>query len=384
MQRKYQLVIVGGGAEGQALATEALRLGIQTALVAASSTPALPPKAAVQTLKTQGLTALGTVHQKLSSRYNPERLRALGIDLYFGREIPAAKKIILAPETIPFVPQIPWMEQIEPITTDNLWNLSQLPKHLVIWGGGAAGCELAQAFAQWGTEVILLEKEAQLLPEEDWDVSQLFKNRLEQQGIKVLTHAEVLRVQKIGKQLQLEIREHDQDKTLETERLCTALGRRPIQNNPAPKTTPPICHDVSQARSLIHNTFFPFSKKPDELPKHRVVLTDPEMIRLGFSETEAKAKKIDYDILTHPLSLLDRAICTGQERGFIKVLTPKHSDQILGITAVGPAVSEWCHEWRLVMRHKLGFKNLAHFQEHPVHFSEQKEKILQWLWKALP
>ena len=87
-----------------------------------------------------------------------------------GRQI-SAEKIILATGARPIVPPIPGLDQVEPLTSENLWQLDRLPQRLLIVGGGAIGCELAQAFQRLGSQVTLVEMQSQLLPRDDRHVA---------------------------------------------------------------------------------------------------------------------------------------------------------------------------------------------------------------------
>lgn len=384
MQKKYQWVIVGGGTGAREAAAEAAQLGLKTALVEHKKKEIAPILRLPQLSRYQTLD---------DPKYSLDRLRSLGVDVLVGAfrfanaktitngiDVHRAKRFLIATGKHPHVPQIPWMEQVAPITLENISELTTIPKQLLIWGGGSLGCELAQTFAQIGSQVTLLEESSQLLPGEDWEVARLIHQRFLAEGIQIHLNAKPIRVQKIGDVTHLDIKQNNREQTLDTEQLFVATGLRPniagwdldragIQHTPSEITVDAtlktsVSHiyassNAMEAKLALHNAFFPFAKKVSVRLTPHCTFTNPEIAQIGLNETEAKAKNIPYDLYTYPINDLPHARHDPEACGFLKVLTPQKSDQILGATLVGNSASLLIHEMGLAMQHRLGLKKIA-------------------------
>jgi dihydrolipoamide dehydrogenase len=309
-----------------------------------------------------------------------------------GRDI-RTKNIIIAAGARPFVPPIEGVQEIDYLTSDNVWELEELPERLVVLGGGPIGCELSQAFAKLGSKVTMVEMMGQLMGREDADVADLITDKFKQDGITVLTdHKAVKFTNDDGKVLHCEtdngMVEIPFDKVLiavgrkansdgmNLEKLGIKLRRNgTIETDEYLRTEVPnifavgdiagpyqFTHTAShQAWFATVNALFGFAKKFKV--DYRVIpwatFTSPEVARVGLSEREAEEKGIDVQVTRYGIDDLDRAIADGEAHGFIKVLTPKNGkDTILGVTIVGSHAGELIAEYVLAMKHNLGLNKI--------------------------
>jgi pyruvate/2-oxoglutarate dehydrogenase complex dihydrolipoamide dehydrogenase (E3) component/uncharacterized membrane protein YdjX (TVP38/TMEM64 family) len=303
------------------------------------------------------------------------------------------RSIVIAAGAHPLVPTIPGIELIPYLTSDNIWDLRELPKRLVILGGGPIGCELAQCFARFGSKITLVEMLPRLLVKEDRDVSDIIMAKFQQEGMEI-------RVGHIAKQFiianneQILIAEHQgQEVRIPFDQIVLALGR--VANTQgygledlgvelSPKGTVAIndfqqtnypnifaCGDVTGPFQFTHtaahqawyasvNALFGIFKKfrTDYSVIPWATFIDPEVARVGLNEQEATAQKIPYEISTYQLDELDRAITDGVAQGFVKVLTQTGKDRILGVTVVGEHAGDLLAEFVLAMKHNIGLNKL--------------------------
>ena len=303
------------------------------------------------------------------------------------------RSIIITTGAHPFLPTIPGINEIKALTSDTIWQLKELPKRLLVLGGGPIGCELAQCFARLGSKVTLVEQTSQLLSREDPKVSQAVTNRFLQEGIDLrLEHrAKEFILQNDEKSL---ITEHKGSAVKITfDQVLIALGReatikgfgaeelgiilstkKTIAINAFQETNYPniyACGDVSGPYQFTHvaahqawyatvNALFGQFKRfrTDYSAIPWATFTDPEVARVGLNEVDAKAQGIGYEISTYSLDDLDRAIADGEAHGFVKVLTQPGKDKILGVTIVGEDAGNLIAEFVLAMKHGIGLNKI--------------------------
>ncbi|WP_323845009.1 dihydrolipoyl dehydrogenase family protein [Microbulbifer magnicolonia] len=352
--------------------------------------------------------------RKIAPHDSVERYTGLGVEVLQGRaqlvdpwtvkialndgseQILTARAIILATGAEPLVPPLPGLERIDYVTSDTLWDrfarLQRVPEKLLVLGGGAVGCELAQAFARLGTRVTLAEKAGRLLPLEDGEVSAAVEAALKAEGIEVLTAHEALSFQPAESAAgSARLRGADGDRLLEFEQLLLALGRRArvsgfglealgivddgkLHTDPFLRTRYPhilaagdlvgpyqFTHMAShQAWYAAVNGLFGDLKKfaVDYSLVPRAVFVEPEVASVGLTEEQAKEKDIPYQVTRYGIDDLDRAIVDGAARGFVKVLTVPGRDKILGVAIVGENAAELIAEFVLAMKHGLGMNRI--------------------------
>jgi dihydrolipoamide dehydrogenase len=303
------------------------------------------------------------------------------------------RSIVIAAGARPFVPPIPGVEEVGYLTSDNIWALRELPKRLVVLGGGPIGSELAQSFARFGSKVTQVEMAPRLLIREDSDVSEIVMAKFRQESIDVL-------VEHTAKQFIIEngekilIAEHQgQDVRIPFDQVLLAIGRiantqgygleelgvelsprRTVAVNDFQQTNYPnifACGDVSGPFQFTHtaahqawyaavNALFGGLKKfkTDYSVIPWATFIDPEVARVGLNEQDATDQAIAYEVSTYQLDDLDRAIADGEAHGFVKVLTQPGKDRILGVTIVGEHAGDLLAEFVLAMKHNIGLNKL--------------------------
>jgi len=299
------------------------------------------------------------------------------------------RNIIVATGARPAVPDIPGLASIEYLTSDNLWQLQELPKKLLVVGGGPIGCELAQAFSRLGSQVTIVDMADKLLPRSDSDISTYVRRQFESESICLELGAQLVSFEGTVATIEREGKET----AIEFDRVLIAVGRQAntsgfglqelgvtlnpngtIKVDKHMRTNIPsifACGDVAGPYQFTHTASHQawyasvnallsgikaFSVDYRVIPW--VVFTDPEVAHVGQSETELSKKHIAYDTVTYDLSDLDRAIADGEQRGLVKVLLKKGKDKILGVTIVGSHSGEIIAEFVAAMRNKKGINSI--------------------------
>ena len=337
-----------------------------------------------------------------------------------GRQV-SAEKIILATGASPIIPPIPGLADTDPLTSETLWQLQTLPKRLLIMGGGAIGCEMAQAFQRLGAQVILVDAMPQLLPREDADMVARVTNTLIDEGVQIITNGEITEFSEQGPEHSALISSSDGSQlTVEFNRVLVAVGRRAntsgfgleelgVATNDNGTVTvdqflrtscPTIfaAGDVAGPYQLTHaaghqawfagvNALFGQFKKfaVDYRVMPQVIFIDPQFARVGLNELEASEQQIDVEVTIYDLSDLDRAIADGDANGMVKVLTAAGTDRILGATILGPQAGELITEYVTAMKHNLGLnKILATIHSYPTLSEANKYVAGEWKRKHMP
>ena len=299
------------------------------------------------------------------------------------------RAIVIAAGASPLVPKLPGIENVQVLTSDNVWDLRKLPARLAVLGGGPIGCELAQAFARFGSQVTQVEMLPRLLVREDPEVSEMVAETFRNEGIDLRLRHRALRIE--GKTLVCE--SGGQEVGIPFDALLCALGRVPnttgygleelgipvtkarsVETNDYLQTLYPniyACGDVAGPYQFTHvgshqawfasvNALFgglrKFSVDYSVIPW--ATFTDPEVARVGLNETEAKERGVAYEVTRYDLAELDRAIADGAAHGFVKVLTAPGRDRILGATIVGEHAGDLIVEFISAMKHGIGLNRI--------------------------
>jgi pyruvate/2-oxoglutarate dehydrogenase complex dihydrolipoamide dehydrogenase (E3) component/uncharacterized membrane protein YdjX (TVP38/TMEM64 family) len=325
-----------------------------------------------------------------------------------------SRNIVIAAGARPFVPPIPGLREVNPLTSDTVWGLTTCPKRLLVLGGGPIGCELAQCFARFGSEVTQVEMLPRLLVREDPEISELVAQRFRAEGIDVLVQHKAKRVIVEGGEKKLVVEHAGEERSIPFDELLCALGRAPnvegyglealgiplsssktVETNEYLQTIYPniyACGDVAGPYQFTHTAshqawyaavnslFGRFRKfKADYSVIPWATFTEPEVARVGLNETEAREKHIAYEVTTYRFDELDRAIAEDETEGVVKVLTVPGKDRILGATIAGPHAGDLIIEFVLAMRHRLGLeKLLGTIHIYPTHVEANKYVAGAW------
>lgn len=303
-----------------------------------------------------------------------------------------AKSFIIATGAAPFIPPLPGVENSGYLTSETMWDAlaerTTAPPRLVILGGGPIGCELAQAFQRLGLHVTVVEMADRLLLKEDADAAALVTDKLKAEGVDIRVQHKAIRFES-GKTLVVD--GPDGEASIAYDDVIIAVGRKPrvagfgleelglvvdgrLENDAFLRTNLPhiLCAgDVAGRQQLTHGgsheawyasvnaLAHPFKKyRTDYRVLPRVTYTEPELATVGLTEAEAKADGVDFDLTRYDLDDLDRAIAESEAYGFVKILTAKGSDRILGATIIGQNAGEILAEVTFAMKHKMGLRKI--------------------------
>lgn len=458
----YNLVVIGAGSGGLVSAYIAAAVKAKVALIEKHkmggdclNTGCVPSKALIQSAKIKhlfkkaeqfGLTGANVtvdfpqvmkrVHsiiQKIEPHDSVERYQGLGVDCIEGGaeiispyevkvngQVITAKNIIIATGARPFVPPIEGIQSFNYLTSDNVWELNELPKRLTVLGGGPIGCELAQSFARLGSKVTLVEMLTNIMIREDKEVSELMTENLKADGVTILTQHQAQSVEIHDGEKWLVCDNKGQEVRVSFDELLVAIGRQAnvtgfgleklnveltergtIQADPFLRTNFPnifVVGDVTGPYQFTHasahqawyaavNALFGSVKKfaVDYRVMPWCTFTDPEVARVGLNEQDAQQQNIAYEVTRYGIDDLDRAITDSTDHGWVKVLTVPGKDKILGVTIVGQHAGELIAEFVLAMKHGLGLnKILGTIHIYPTMMEANKYVAGQWKKQHAP
>jgi pyruvate/2-oxoglutarate dehydrogenase complex dihydrolipoamide dehydrogenase (E3) component len=439
----YNIIVIGGGSAGLVSSYIAAAVKAKVALIEKHkmggdclNTGCVPSKALLRSAKmlsyanrakefgfqkttvefdfAEVMQRVQNVIKTIAPHDSRERYASLGVECIEGEakitsphsvevngKTLTGRSIIIATGARPLVPPIAGLDKVEYLTSDNVWDLRELPKKLVVLGGGPIGAELAQAFARLGSEVTIVEMASQILIREDEEVISLVTKQFTEEGITVLTSHKakaftppISPPQVGGAKGGVLICEYEgKDVSIPFDKIIVALGRKAnvtgfgleelgvsirkqgtIEANPFLQTNIPsiyVCGDVTGPYQFTHTAahqawyasvnalFSPFKKfKADYSVIPWATFTDPEVARVGLNEKDAIAQNIPYEVTTYGIDDLDRAIADSEAHGFIKVLTVPRKDKILGVTIVGTHAGDLIAEYILAMKHDIGLNKI--------------------------
>ncbi len=442
----YNVVVIGAGSAGLVSSLIAATLRARVALIEKHkmggdclNTGCVPSKALIRSAKAinqiknhkkYGLSSascdfdfseimerIQTIIKKIEPHDSVERFTGLGVECHTGEakilspyevevngKVLTTRSIIVSTGARPFIPPIPGVNEAAVYTSDNLWELREQPKDLVVLGGGPIGCELAQSFHRLGTKVTIIERSSpNLMAREDDDVSCVVTKKFKAEGINVLTAHQVIEFKNNNGQKEIIVKHNNVTKSIPYTSCLMALGRRAnvtgfgmeelgielrnngtIEANDFLATNFPnifVCGDVTGPYQFTHTAshqayyacinalFHPITKwVPNFITKKFLKVdysvipwatyTDPEVATVGYTESSAKLSNVKYEVTTYGMDDLDRAITDGEDHGFVKVLTHPGSDKIVGATIVHARASELITEFILAMRMGAGLNSI--------------------------
>lgn len=290
-----------------------------------------------------------------------------------GTQVFTADRVYLNVGTRAAIPDTPGLQASGPLTHVEALDLDHVPEHLIILGGGYIGLEFAQPMRRFGSRVTVVERGPQLAGREDADVAQALLQRFSQEGISVLLNASALDVEgRSGDKVRLSVQTESGIQVIEGSDILVAAGRVAntqdigldtagialdargyVQVNERLETTAEgvwAMGDCAGSPQFTHVAFDDFRIVRDNLQggqrttQARVVpycmFTDPELGRVGLSETEARRAGIPYRVAKAPMAAVLRTRTLSETYGFLKALIATDSDQILGFTALGVGAGE--------------------------------------------
>jgi pyruvate/2-oxoglutarate dehydrogenase complex dihydrolipoamide dehydrogenase (E3) component len=311
-----------------------------------------------------------------------------------------AKQVFINTGTRPTVPDVPGLTDTDFLTTEQLLDIQEVPEHLIILGGGYIGLEFGQMFRRFGSRVSIIETGHQLLEREDDDVCDCLQGALTDEGIELVLNAQARRVSRNAEgQFTITLDTPQGERRLHGSHLLVATGRQPnsdklnleaagievdekgfIQVNSKLQTSARhifALGDVHGGPQFTHISYDDFRVVRDNLlhrgrrsakqrPLPYCVFTDPQLGRIGLSETQAKQEGIAYRMSKISVRNLSRAQHTSQETGFWKVLVGS-DDRILGAAILGPEAGDVMTILQVAMTGRLRYQQLQDMViAHPV------------------
>jgi pyruvate/2-oxoglutarate dehydrogenase complex dihydrolipoamide dehydrogenase (E3) component len=285
------------------------------------------------------------------------------------------------------LPALPGLAEAVPLTHVELLELDTVPEHLLILGGSYVGLELAQAMRRLGSRVSVCERDERLLPREDIDIAEAIRQLLQDEGIAIITSADVGLVSgRSGDAVALHAMIGGSKKIIEGSHLLVALGKTPntsgigleragikltpsgyVSVNDRLETTAPAVWamgDCAGSPAFTHMAFDDFRVVRDNLRGRQRSTTgrqvpfclfiEPELARVGLNEVDAKRQGIGYRLAVLPASAILRTRTTGETRGKLKALIGEY-DRILGFTAFGPRAGELLPPIQIAMQSGLSY-----------------------------
>ena len=433
---RYHLVVIGAGTAGLVSAAGAAGLGARVALIERQlmggdclNVGCVPSKGVISAARaaaavrdagefgvrvpegwqvdfSAAMERMRRLRASISPHDSAARFRDLGIDVYLGsgrfindHQIEVGgqtldfKKAVIATGARAAELPIPGISDVNYLTNESVFSLTERPSSMAVIGGGPIGSEMAQTFARFGTQVTQIERETHILAREDEDAAQVVQRSMLQDGVNLLLSSEVAHVRQADEKAVLDVRRGDETQQVVVDRVLVGIGRAPnvenmgledagvqydarhgVQVDDRLQTTNPrifaagdVCSHFKfthaadfMARIVIRNALLPFGRaKLSALTIPWTTYTSPELAHVGLNEKTAREQGIAIDTFTQPLSGVDRAILEGDDDGFFRIHVRRGSDKILGATIVATNAGDMISEITLAMTNNLGLKQIA-------------------------
>lgn len=431
----YHLLVIGAGPAGLVAARGAAALGARVALIESHllggdclNYGCVPSKTLVRSARLyaemRGAAHYGVrppddiqvdfpmamervrrIRMRISRVDSASRLKAEGIDLFFGTARFASgdavdvdgtllrfKKAMIATGSRSVLPTIPGLAEAGYLTNESVFDLTMLPRSLLVIGGGPVGCELAQAFGRFGTRTVIAHDEPLFLPKEERDAAQMVSDALARDGVEIHLNTTVVNVRVEGGKKLVETVNDGNVATIAVDQILTGIGRVPAvaglnleaagvacddqagvrvddflrTSNPRIYAAGDVCleHQYTDtadasARIVVRNALFLGRQRVSALTIPWCTYTDPEIAHVGLYVRQARERGIPVKTFTVPMHDVDRAIADGEEDGFVKIHVREGSDTILGATVVARHAGEMINGISLAMVAGIGLRTVA-------------------------
>jgi pyruvate/2-oxoglutarate dehydrogenase complex dihydrolipoamide dehydrogenase (E3) component len=351
------------------------------------------------------MSRMRRIRAQISGHLSVEQLQRKGIDIFFGharfngkRSIALDnlelrfKKAIIATGSEPYIPPIPGLVEAGFLTDKNIFNLSSRPESLLVIGGGALGCELAQAFGRFGTKVTIVQQDPMFLNNIERDSAQILSGILADENIAIYLNSEVKKISVDGSKKIIDILTTDTKTTITVTDIAVGVGQVPNTadlglemahvavsdqggiivddylrtSNSRIYAVGNICADQkfthipdALARTAINNGLLHKHEKIDITAIPWCIYTDPEIAHIGMQVREARERRIPVKTFTILMHQVDRAIADSEDAGFLKIHVRDGSDEILGATLVSRHAGDMLNIIALAMKAKIGLGALG-------------------------
>ena len=431
----YHLLVIGAGPAGLVAARGAAALGARVALIECHllggdclNYGCVPSKTLIRTSRLyyemrnannfgarapadiqvdfpMAMARMRRIRSRISRVDSAARLKAEGIDVFFGQarftsgdtvDVDGTplrfKKALIATGSRSMRPRIPGLGETDYLTNETVFDLTVQPPSLLVIGGGPLGCELAQAFARFGTRTVIVHDEPLFLPKEERDAAQMVADALARDGVEIHLNTTAVKVRIEGGKKCVDTISDGNVATITVDQILTGIGRVPavagldleaasvaydtdrgIQVDDFLRTTNPrifaagdVClqHKFTDAadaaaRIVVRNALFLGRRRVSALTIPWCTYTDPEIAHVGLYVKEARERDIPVKTFTVPMHDVDRAIADGEEDGFVKIHVRDGTDTILGATVVARHAGEMINGISLAMVAGIGLRTVA-------------------------
>ena len=461
---RYNLVVIGAGTAGLITAIIAASLGAKVALIEKHfmggdclNVGCVPSKGMIRAARAWAdlgnaeafglhippgvkrdfgavMARMRKLRARISHNDSVQRYTKLGVDVYIGSghftgvdtiqvEGSAGKRTLtfaraaICTGARAAAPPTPGLNEAGYLTNETVFSLTELPPRLGVIGAGPIGCELAQSFARFGSQVYLIEALHGIMPNEDRDAAAIVEQRMGRDGVTLLCCGKDVQVQKTEAGKRLAVDSHGRQYDVLVDEILVGVGRTPnvegigleaagvaydkngITVNARLQTTNPsiyaagdICSRYkfthaadAMAQIVIQNALFPHpfglaSASVDSLIMPWCTFTEPEVAHVGLSEQEAKEKGLEVETYTYKLAEVDRAILDGEDEGFARIHVQKGTDKIVGATIVAAHAGDLISEFSVAMNAGAGAKTIA-ATIHPYPTQAEVNKKVVNLWR---
>ncbi len=461
---RYNIVVIGAGTAGLITAVVAASLGAKVALIEKHlmggdclNVGCVPSKGVIRAARAwadlrrakefgleipAGVTydfgavmaRMRKLRARISHNDSAHRYAELGVDIYIGSgrfvgndriqvEGPSGERTLtfakaaICTGALASIPSTPGLVEAGYLTNETVFSLTELPQRIGVIGAGPIGCELAQSFARFGSQVYLVEAAHGIMPIEDRDAAEIVEQQMVRDGVTVLCCGKHLLVEKTEGGKRLTVESHGGQYDVTVDELLVAVGRTPnvegigleaagvehdkngITVNARLQTTNPkifaagdVCSRYkfthaadAMAQIVIQNALFPHPfglgyAGVESLIMPWCTFTEPEVAHVGMYERDAKEKGIDVETYTYKLDEVDRAILDGEDEGFARVHIEKGTDKILGATIVASHAGDMIGEFSVAMKAGAGAKTIA-ATIHPYPTQAEVNKKVVNLWR---
>ncbi|MEZ6062185.1 MAG: mercuric reductase [Planctomycetaceae bacterium] len=422
---RYNLVVIGAGTAGLVTAAVAAGLGAKVALIERQlmggdclNVGCVPSKGIISAARVAAavrdagrfgvkvpdgintdfpavMERMRRLRAGISPHDSAQRFSSLGVDVYLGdgrftsrnavevdgRTLTFRRAVICTGARAAELP-IPGWDDVRPLTNESVFSLTELPRRLAVIGGGPIGCEMAQTFARFGSDVTQIERGPHILPREEADAARIVQQALCDDGVRILLNAETTRMQQRGNETSVCYRQDGREHQCVVDKVLIGIGRAPnvegmgleaagvefdiragVTVNDRLQTTNPaifaagdVCSQFKfthaadfMARAVIGNALFFGRSKLSSLTIPWCTYTSPELAHVGLTSDQARQKGIDIDTFEVPLEKVDRAILDGETRGFARAHVRRGTDEIVGATIVAENAGDMIGELSLAM-----------------------------------
>ncbi|MDE2054786.1 MAG: mercuric reductase [Xanthomonadaceae bacterium] len=458
---RYPLVVVGAGFAGLTAAQTAAARGIKVALIERDflggtclNTGCVPSKAIIRTSRLyadmRDATRFGaqvppaiptdfaatmmrvrSIRAHIGRGISAARLAATGVDLFFGDARFVGKdvvsvdgtnlrfdKAVIASGARPKLPSIPGLADAGYLTNETFFEISELPRRMLVIGGGPIGCEQAQVLCRLGAHTTIVQNKPLFLEGEERDAAQILSTALARDGVKVRLNTEVsnIRVEHAGKQINLV--SDDYRNTIEVDAILAGVGRAPnveelglesagvaydmdngIRVDDFLRTTNrgiyaagDVCLDHKyghtagvSAEMAVHNALFGKRRRWSQVIIPWVTFTDPEVAHVGLYVREANQRGVPVKTFTVLMHEVHRAVIDSEQAGFVKIHVREGTDRILGATIVARHAGDMINEITLAMVAGIGLRTLAkviHAYDTQAEAIQKAAKACEWAMAA--